>query len=140
MAGAEPLSVSCQKELKETDIAISRILLITWDSTALAGVPPIVMVLEEPIPPATSLATILEQLRVCADLKIVERGIVTVNGREAGRIVLTTGAFGTPMKEIAYLFVQDNWMWSLIFVFAPQDEPAKAVVWQQIVESFVILP
>lgn len=138
--GMGPLSESCQAELQDTEIAVSTILLTAADATILSGIPTIVMLVEEPLPPAVYLEQILKRLEVCADLEIIEQGTVMVSGREAGRVVVETDAFGSRMKEIVYLFTQDNWLWSLIYVFAPKDEVRQTDTWQQINESFFVKP
>jgi hypothetical protein len=133
------LSGDCQARLDEAELAFSGFLLMAIDMSTINESLSMFILVEEHLPPSTTLETTLDRLQLCDEFDNIESEIVTINDLPAGRVVVESQALGFSMTQISYLFQQDNQMWSLVYTFWQEDRERQLPILQQIVESFTII-
>ncbi|WP_420628179.1 hypothetical protein [Candidatus Leptofilum sp.] len=133
------VSDDCQTRLDDSELAFSGILLTAIDISSANDSLSFFLLVEEQLPPATTLDTTLERLEICDQFDDIQSEIVTVNELQVGRVVVEAEALGFSMTQISYLFQIGNQMWSLIYTFWSEDAETQLPLLQQVVESFTIL-
>ncbi|WP_420628180.1 hypothetical protein [Candidatus Leptofilum sp.] len=134
------ISEDCQAQLEQFDeIVASAILIAAMDTLFVNHSVSVFILVEETLPPATTLGMNLERVQACSEVDFVEREVIEINGREVGRIVAESEFLGVSLHQVSYLIQQENWLWTISYTFAPEDAETQLSILQQIVESFTIL-